>query len=166
MAKYPDKTALLEAIRTEHQRLEIKFAGLTPEEMIRPEAMGEWSVKDILAYLVDWEQRFIDWYHAGQRGEIPQTPAPGMTWRELPRLNQQGFERHRNEPLQTVLENFQASYQQILELVESIPETEMFTVGTYAWTGKRPLVDYIDGNTASHYNWARTQIRTTRIRKE
>jgi hypothetical protein len=159
------KEELLAAIQTERGRLERKFADLTPEEMVWPGSMDDWSVKDILAHLVDWEQRFIDWYQAGRRGEVPHTPAPGMTWRDLPALNRQGFERHQDRPLDDVLADFHASYRQILALVEGMTAEEIFTPGTYAWTGKYNLVPWIEGNTSSHYNWARNQIRTTRIRK-
>ena len=76
--------------------------------------MGDWSVKDILAHLVDWEQRFIAWYKAGQKGETPETPAPGFTWRELPKLNQEGYERHKNDKLENVLDQSEKSYQEIL----------------------------------------------------
>jgi hypothetical protein len=127
--------------------------------------MDHWSVKDILAHLVDWEQRLILWYQAGLRGENPETPAPGMTWRDLPKLNQQGYERHKDQPLDQVLEEFENSYRQVLSLVESMSEEEIFTEDVYAWTGNSPLLTWIAANTYKHYNWAKRQIRTTKIRK-
>jgi hypothetical protein len=161
---YLTKDTLLEAIRFERRRLEQKFAPLSPKEMIWPGSMDDWSVKDILAHIVDWEQRLIAWYQAGRRGEVPETPAPGMTWRDLPALNQEGFERHRDEPIELVMDRFQRSYQQILELVEAMSEEEIYTAGLYEWTGKESLYDYIAANTFKHYNWARSQIRTTKIK--
>ena len=159
------KEDLLEAIRTARSQLEKKFSKLTPKQMIWPGSMDDWSVKDILAHLVDWEQRLIGWYQAGFRGEIPETPAPGMTWRDLPKLNQQVYERHRDEPLEEVLEDFENSHIEILELVEGMSEKEIFTKGFYAWTGNSSLETWIAANTYKHYNWARRQIRTTKIRK-
>ncbi len=166
MARYTTKQALLEAIHRERARLEAKFAGLTPEELVWPGAMDEWSAKDILAHLVDWEQRFIGWYEAGRRGEVPPTPAPGMTWRDLPELNRQGFVHHRDDPLPEVLAAYHSSYRRILALVEAMPEEEIFAHGRYAWTGRHALTQWIEANTCGHYAWARTQIRTTRIRRE
>jgi hypothetical protein len=60
--KAKTKQELLESIRTTHAQLEKKFSQLTPKQMIWPGSMDNWSVKDILAHLVDWEQRFIGWY--------------------------------------------------------------------------------------------------------
>jgi hypothetical protein len=161
---YLTKETLLEAIRFERGRLEQKVADLSPKEMIWPGSMDDWSVKDILAHLVDWEQRLIAWYRAGKRGEVPETPAPGKTWRDLPALNQEGFERHRDEPLEQVMNLFQRSYQQTLGLVEGMSEEEIYTAGLYEWTGEESLYDYIAANTFKHYNWARGQIRTNKIK--
>jgi hypothetical protein len=61
------KAELIEFTLNERQKLEAKVAGLTPAELSFPGSMGEWSVKDILQHLVDWEQRWIRWYEAGKR---------------------------------------------------------------------------------------------------
>jgi hypothetical protein len=159
------KQELLTSIRTTREQLEKKFSQLTPKQMVWAGSMDDWSVKDILAHLVDWEQRFIAWYHAGRRGEVPETPAPGFTWRELPRLNQRGFEQHQDDPLEDVIIQFEQSYREIFALVESMIEAEIFEANYYEWTGNSILLTWIAANTSSHYNWARRNIRTTVIRK-
>ena len=125
----------------------------------------KYSVKDILAHLVDWEQRFINWYHAGIDGKTPETPARGYTWRELPRLNQSGYENHKDDPLEDVLQQSQTSYREIFNLIQGMSEEEIFEINYYTWTGRSPLLHWIAGNTSSHYVWARRNIRTTVIRK-
>ncbi|MGD8472549.1 MAG: ClbS/DfsB family four-helix bundle protein [Anaerolineae bacterium] len=160
------KNELLASIRTTRELLDKKFSKLTPKQMVWPGSMDDWSVKDILAHLVDWEQRLVGWYRAGQRGEIPETPAPGYTWRELPRLNREGFEQHKDETLETVLVRYEKSYLEILELVEGMEEEEIFEAKYYEWTGDSSLLPWIAANTSSHYNWARRNIRTTVITKE
>ncbi len=160
------KKELFESIRTTRELLEKKFSKLMPKQMVWPGSMDDWSVKDILAHVVDWEQRFIEWYKAGQKGEIPETPAPGFTWRELPKLNQEGFEQHKNDTLEDVLERYEKSYLEILELVKGMKEQEIFETRYYEWTGNSSLLTWIAANTSSHYNWARRNIRTTVITKE
>jgi hypothetical protein len=160
------KEELLESIRITREQLGKKFSKLTPKQMVWPGSMDDWSVKDILAHLVDWEQRFIRWYKTGLLGEIPETPAPGMTWRELPKLNRAGYECHRNETLAYVLEQYENSYQEIRELIEGMKEQEIFEPKYYEWIGNSSLLPWIVANTSSHYNWARRNIRTTVITKE
>ena len=160
------KKELLNSIRTTREQLEKKFSKLTPKQMVYPGSMGEWSVKDILAHLVDWEQRFIGWYKAGLRGEKPTTPEPGFTWRELPKLNQKGYERHKSDSLDDVLDHYENSYNEIVEIIETMSEQEIFVPKYYKWTGDSSLLPWIAANTSSHYNWARRNIRTTVIRKD
>lgn len=159
------KQELLESIQASRAALKRKFSHLTPEQMTWPGSMDDWSVKDILAHLVDWEQRFIGWYQAGVRGEIPNTPAPGMTWRDLPRLNRQGYELHQDDELDDVLAQYERSHMEILELIEGMSDQEIFEPGYYRWTGDSSLLPWITANTSSHYNWARRVIRTTVIIK-
>jgi hypothetical protein len=160
------KEELIESIQTTRALLERKLTKLTPDQMVWPGSMDDWSVKDILAHLVDWEQRFIGWYRAGLQGRVPETPAPGMTWRELPKLNQEGYEQHQDDSLEYVREQFAESYLEVLKTVQGMKEEEIFEPRYYEWTGDSSLLSWIAANTSSHYNWARRNIRTTVIRRE
>jgi hypothetical protein len=126
------KEQLLALIHAEHTKLDKKMDGLSAEEMVFPGAMGDWSVKDILAHLMDWEQRLVSWYEAGLRGDVLHLPAPGFHWGQLPALNQQGYEHHKHRSLQNVAD---CIAHQVLALIGDMTE-EMFEVGRYAWTGK------------------------------
>ena len=159
MTKQMTKDDLLENIRVERRRLENNLAALSKDEMTQPGVVGEWSVKDLLAHLVDWEQRFLGWYEAGLRGEVPETPAPGLTWGQLHILNRQIFEKHRHRSLDDVLAEFHVSYQQTLATVQTISEEDMFAPGRYAWTEGETLAGYIAANTGNHYRWAKTRLR-------
>jgi hypothetical protein len=156
---YLNKMIVLERIEREHGRLEKSVAQLSESQMERPGVVGEWSVKDVLAHLTDWEQRFLGWYTAGRRGEVPETPAPGLTWGDLDFLNRQIFEAHRDSALSDVAAEFQRSYRQMHDSVQEMPEEEMFEVGRYDWLGEANLVDCILPNTANHYRWAKDHIR-------
>jgi len=159
MTKIQTKRELIEHIQEQRQRLEQDLAKLRPADMTTPGVIGAWSVKDLLAHLFDWEQRFLAWYEAGLRGEKPHIPAEGLKWNQLDLLNQMIFEKHRHRSLEDVREAFNSSYRQILEVVQSIPEEEMFAPGYYAWTGKATLAAFIDPNTGDHYHWADKELR-------
>lgn len=155
MPKPASKTELLNAIVQERQALERLLAGLSPEQMLLPGALGEWSVKDVLAHLVEWEQMFLGWLAAGQRGETPALPAEGYNWRQLGELNQKIYEQYRAAPLDEILALFKTSFAQVCALLESLSEADLVTPGRPAWTGKHILIGFADANTANHYRWAR-----------
>jgi hypothetical protein len=154
-----NKQVVLDRIRVERRRLENTLAELTADQMVEAGVVGEWSVKDVLAHLSDWEQRFMGWYKAGLRGEIPEIPAPGLSWHDLDVLNRQIYEKHRARDVDAVMAEFDRSYEQVSATVEGISEEDMFKVGRYAWLKEENLVGYILANTANHYRWAKTQIQ-------
>jgi hypothetical protein len=160
------KDQLLESTFAECTKLEQKIAGLTPAELLFPGTMGEWSVKDILQHLVDWEQRWISWYEVGKRGVAVVTPEPGYNWRQMGLLNEKYRLKHQHRLLDEVVADFHTSYQQILSVIEKVPEEEMFTLNVYPWTGKLPLIAWIAGNTCEHYQWAIHMIHPLSIRRK
>lgn len=122
MGKRLRKRDLLDEIRRERAALDETLAGLTPRQMTKAGVTrGGWSVKDVLAHLVEWQQMNLDWYAAGLRGEKPAMPAPGYTLRELPRLNAMIYLKHHRRPLQAVLQDYESHHDRVVALIESLP---------------------------------------------
>ena len=159
MTKQTSKDQLLNDIHTERGRLEKNLAVLSAEELIQPGVTGTWSVKDILAHVVAWERLFLNWYSTGVQGRTPDITPVGLSQKSIDALNQQIYEKNRWRSLDDILAEFQTSYQEIVTVIEAIPEEDLFVHGRFTWTGKLTLADYIAGNTCNHYAWAKSQIR-------
>ncbi len=159
MPRPTSKNDLLAAIEKERGALETFLETLTPEQMTEPGIVGEWSTKDMLAHLIEWEQMVLGWHAAGLRGETPEIPAPGFKWNQTPQLNQHIYEKHRDRALDEVLEQFQASHLEILGVIQDLSNEKLFTAGHFAWTKKNTLGTYMVSATSSHYLWARKEIR-------
>ncbi|MHA2299195.1 MAG: ClbS/DfsB family four-helix bundle protein [Candidatus Hodarchaeales archaeon] len=157
------KIEITEKMKVERRRLVKNLELLNDEDMVQPGVGGpdgKYSVKDILAHLVEWEQMFLEWYQAGLRGEVPEVPAPGITWRELRVLNAQIFEKHRKKPLEDIKAKFESSYKQVMEVVEVMSVEDFFERGRYNWMGPNENVGgYVKANTGNHYRWAKNKIR-------
>lgn len=161
MGKRLPKRELLQEIHQEHAALEATLALLTPRQMTQSGVTrGGWSVKDMLAHVVEWQQMNLDWYETGRRGETVAMPAPGFTLRELPRLNQMIYRKHHRRSLQAVLQDYQANHARIVALIESLSDDDLVTLRRFSWTGPSwTLSDYLRASTAAHYLWAHTRIR-------
>jgi uncharacterized protein (TIGR03083 family) len=153
------KTQLLSESQKEYAALQKSLAALTPEQMVQANALGEWTAKDVIAHLYEWQQMFFRWYEAGLRGETPAVPAEGYKWNQLPALNQAIYERYRDMPLEDVLKAFEASHAKTLALVESLSDETLTTPGLYPWMNQNSLIAYLAANGSSHYVWARTEMR-------
>jgi hypothetical protein len=126
--------------------------------MLIPGVIAGWSVKDILAHLAEWEQLFLRCYEASQRGEIPEVPAPGLTWKDIDRFNQQIYQKHCARPLPDIQADYQLVHQQFVERLQSLSEEELSVPGFYPWTGSAALGTWMSAY-AAHDRWAKTHIR-------
>ncbi len=161
MGKRLRKRELLKEIDLERTALDEALALLTARQMTQAGVTrGGWSVKDILAHVVEWQQMNLNWYEAGLRGEKPVIPAPGFTLRELPRLNEMIYRKHHRRPLQAVLHDYRLNHERIVALIAILPDDDSVKIGRFSWTGPSwTLSDYLRASTAAHYLWARTRIR-------
>ena len=160
MTKITTKAALLDTIRSTRAALEDALARFDEAALVTAAVTGEWTPKDIMAHVADWERRFLRWYEAGRRGEVPERPEMGMTWDDLDWLNHEVVERSRARSLDDVRAEFAASHRAILDAVTGMDEDELFTVGRYAWTGKYPLLPYLRSNTDEHYAEHTAELET------
>lgn len=159
MPRPNSKSQLLEQIDTNYSALQAELEKLPSEEMIEVGIVGDWSIKDVLAHLLEWQQMTCAWYQIGKSGETPVTPSPNFTWRQIPELNQQIYETYKDAPLDDITAQFQASHQATIALIKTIDNDELFTPKVYQWTKSTTLGSYLTSATCSHYDWARKQIR-------
>ena len=161
MGKRLRKKELLSEIRRERAALDDTLMLLSARQMTKPGVTrGGWSVKDILAHLVEWQKMNLHWYTAGLAGEKPAMPAPGFTLRDLPRLNQMIYRKHHRRSLQSVMRDYHSYHERVIDLIETLPDSDLITLQRFSWTGPSwTLSDYLRASTAAHYLWARKRIR-------
>src|SRR3990172_5506692 len=54
-----NKQQLIDKLEKSWADFHQSYAGLAPEELVRPGVMGEWSVKDLLAHVSWWEEETL-----------------------------------------------------------------------------------------------------------
>ena len=159
MPKATTKQQLIEDAQTERAALEKLLSTLTPEQMTQSAAADDWSAKDVLAHLIEWEGMVMKWYETGAKGKVPAVPSEDYNWGQLPQLNHAIYLKHRGRSLADIQKEFKSSHKNIMKVIESIPEKELFTRGQYSWTRNNLLAAYFNSATAAHYRWARGEIR-------
>jgi hypothetical protein len=159
MPRPVSKAALLAEGRKEHEALAKLLSTLPPDAMDEAAIVGAWSVREVLAHLVEWQAMVLGWVAAGERGETPQVPAEGYTWRQLPALNESIRLRYAGHALGDVLAMWGASHAETVRVIGEIPEATLFEPGLYPWMNRNTLAAYFASATASHDRWARTEIR-------
>lgn len=159
MPRPTTKKQLLEAIEVERKALEKFLDELSPAQLTQPGLVGEWSAKDVLAHLIEWEQMLLKWHAAGLKGEMPVTPSEEYNWAQTPLLNQKIYEKHRDRSLADIQKDFKSSFKKMLSTIQGLSDEDLFTHGRYAWTKNNTLGAYFVSSTSSHYHWARTTMK-------
>jgi hypothetical protein len=152
------KNNVISKVITDRRRLEQNLANLSPDEMVQPGVVGEWSVKDLLAHLAHWEELHMGWIEASRRGESIEVPGYDSTWKDLDPLNQMIYAKHSQESLESVLAYFRATHQAFMEQLEALTDEELFTPGFFAFTGQGRLEGWY-GAFAAHDRWGKTELR-------
>ncbi len=161
------KAQLVAKLNESRQVLEKMIARVPREMMDKPGVVGEWSAKDVLAHVAHWQELHLGWWAAVQRGEVPELPAPGLTFSpaDVDKLNHQIFLAHRDQPLEEVLGYLRETFQQFMAVVEATPEVDLFHPGLVSFTGKNTLARwYIDY--AHHDGFGRNKIYNALVRKQ
>ncbi len=158
MGRPATRDELLERIDADYRLLLDAVDDVQPGALTTPGACEDWSVKDLLAHLDAWHELFLGWERAGAAGERPEMPAPGLTWKETPALNQRIWERTRDDDLADVRARLDDSHRRVLEVVSRYGD-DLFEKRRYPWTGSTSVGSYAVSATTSHYDWARTLVR-------
>ncbi len=144
-----DRIDLLNQIYAGRTLLESQLARLDAERMNDPVLPGGWSAKDMLAHLGWWERRSVEIYQELTAGGDPARP---VTPAEVDIVNAQVLSELRPHSLDWVREFEHNAYRDLLHLVETMPEEDLFDAQRFAWTGGYPFSEWILGNSCGHYD--------------
>ena len=154
-----DKTDLLERIQLEWSALLKDIDKLSPEQMNRPGA-GGWSVKDNLAHLAAWEQFMLRHHIQGHPPhQVMQVDEATMERVDEDGLNAIIFERNRNRPAEDVLNDLKSSHEQVLATLTGMTFADLMKPHYADDPLKRPVIEWVIGNTYSHYREHRLNIQ-------
>jgi hypothetical protein len=159
MPRPRSKPELLAAASDEFDGLRRLAVSIDEAERDNPGLCDSWSLKDILAHLDAWHRMFLDWEAHGRRGEVIPMPAEGYTWTDTPALNARIQAETSGDPWEEVWERLGVSHHQVLDVIESYSDEDLFTKRRYRWTGSTSVGSYAVSATCSHYAWAAKLIR-------
>lgn len=123
-----------------------------------PETMNR-NIRDVLAHLHHWHLMMLDWYEVGMKGEKPDMPAKGYTWKTTPALNRWIWEKYSDTDLKKVRKMLNDSYEQLQTVIQAHTNDELFEKKRYKWTGTTSLGSYLVSATSSHYDWGYKLIK-------
>lgn len=133
-----ERLSILQDISKSWLELAKTIGELSDEQIVKPAAVDEWSVKDIMAHVTFWENQLIGDVESLEKGEKPAEVS------DYEALNREQAARDRSTSVNVVRSQFDATHARLMEKLET---TNMLSR------------DLVGGETYNHYNEHRTAIK-------
>ena len=157
MVDYKKKDDLLARIRKDRAAFAAVWAGLSDAQMTkRPGVQDDWSVKDLIAHIVWWENLMLENVIA-----VKNNSAYHMIY-DIDAQNAEVFAAHQDDNLADVRAAFEANLAQLEEHIGALTEAQINDTRL----PKYPLLDHIIGDTYGHYegHWADLERYTNQVK--
>jgi hypothetical protein len=123
-----DREEVCSLLEQAHRELLAAIDGLTPEQMAIP-VFADWSVKDILAHIVSWEEYTLLDFQRVARGHVPALAS--FRQRDVDNFNAVVMSLRRNFPLDQVMYELEANRKATIAALDAIPD-ERLAQGQFA----------------------------------
>lgn len=118
------------------------------------------NLRDVLVHLYEWHRLLIAWVKVNQSGEktVPFLPQP-YTWKSYGEMNIGFWEKHQNTSLENAKEMLNQSHGEVISVIESFTNNELFEKAHFKWSGTTSVGAYCVSATCSHYDWAMKKMK-------
>lgn len=117
----------------------------------------------MIAYQLGWINLILSWEQQEQQGMTVATPHPDYKWNKLGGLYKSFYKQYEEYSLQELVDLFQESERQIIQLIENLTNDELFQSGERKWASSTsanwPIWKWIHINTVAPFKSFRTKIR-------
>ena len=122
-----------------------EISKINPERMELIILHGEWSVKDLIGHICEWENRVVDLFEVLQANKMPEPIG------DMDVLNQTAIQEFRSLSVVVVQEMEEKAFQRVLAILEAGNGDEMFGKEYFPWAEGRSFAEFISDNTWGHY---------------
>ncbi len=149
------KDHMLAALKEEFDAWEKFLASLSEEQVMTQLAPSHWTIKDVVAHMMAWQQRSRARLSAARDQREPESPE----WvkelhadpdRDADATNAVIYAAYRALPWAEVRRQWREGFRQLIELAQPIPESELLTDSEYSWLKPFSLADILIGTYDHH----------------
>ena len=152
------KTELMSAIEHEWNALIALADSLTDEQMKTPDS-GGWSPKDNLAHITEWIHILLGYHMAGKPAhEVIGVSEDVVKGWDMEVINPVLFERNKNRSRSEVMDLLKAAYAQMTKRLNAAPFEDLLKPRHANDPQKRPVLLWVMGDTAEHFQEHRETI--------
>lgn len=161
MARPTTKEQLIQASEDSFNKLFTLINSMTEKEQEETFSFEDRdrNIRDVLIHLYEWHKLLLNWIHSNQSGKkVNFLPEP-YNWKTYPQMNIEFWKKHQNTSLKQSISLLKNSHKEVIELIKTFSNEELFTKKYFPWTGTTSLGSSCVSSTSSHYNWAIKKIK-------
>jgi len=117
------------------------------------------NIRDVLVHLYEWHHLLINWIRTNQSGNKTNFLPEPYNWKTYPQMNVVFWKKHQNTLLDQAIALIEKSHTDVIVLIETFSNEELFINKYFPWTGTTSLGSYCISTTSSHYDWAIKKIK-------
>lgn len=117
------------------------------------------NLRDVLSHLYEWHMLLINWVNQNQSGHAATFLPTPYNWKTYGQMNIGFWEKHQETSLESAEKMLKATHKDIIEMINSLEDDELFEKEHFRWTGTTSLGSYFVSATASHYDWAIKKLK-------
>lgn len=143
-----DAFTLQEQLDDVRVRLLEALAGLPDEALVAENAVGEWSLADLLVHFVNWEAELVTALNKLDQGKTPAALLKAMAGRDA--YNTARYAEMKGRDLDRIFDDLQGVRSQLEEWLEEFSERGLEDPRRYAALKGKPLWKLIAENSFEH----------------
>ena len=175
MPRPKTKEDLLSLAKENYDKLIKLIEGMSEKELSTPfnfsdepsKKEAHWNrdknVRDVLIHLYEWHQLMLKFPKnnkdiTDKKSAIAFLPSE-YSWKTYGAMNVMFWNKHQETSFEEAKKKFAKSHAEVINLIESYSNEQLFVPKYFAWTGNAALGDYCVSTTSSHYDWAIKKIK-------
>lgn len=158
MARARTKKELLDFGEKEFNRLKDVVSKVKELKKENEYIFDNRQAKDIITHVYAWQILSLDWYNVGMKGEKPDIPKKGYTFKDSPKLNEDLYQEYKHMDLDQAMKELEKTHNIFIDIIRKHTEEELETKKKYKWTGSTSIACYFASALSSHYVWAIGEI--------
>jgi len=135
------------------------YAGLPDAVLLAPGVVGEWSVKDVLAHVLTWQEEALRHLPVVARGGTP--PRYATTHGGIDAFNARMAERKRDLSLGDVCRRLDETQRRLVDLIRSAPEDQLSGDTRFRRRLRLDTYGHYRLHASSILEWRATQAEST-----
>ena len=161
MPRPTTKEQLLQAGEANFAKLFALIDSMTDQQRSAPFSFEDRdkNVRDVLVHLYEWHRLLLNWAQSNRAGHAVHFLPDPYTWKTYPKMNIGFWEKHQGTSLDESILLLRASHAEIMRLIGTFSDEELFTKKYFPWTGTTSLGSYCVSSAPSHYDWAIKKIK-------